>query len=1359
MKKILFLICICISSNIQSQKDVTVPETMSFNSNAGSQSSVNQSNGKLNLSLNLISLKGYKDLNASFGISYDGAQVVKNAKYSNEFSPTGALGLGWNMQFSRIVADNKLTAARDDDTFYLFEGGLNKLIAINKTINRIEFRLTMHKPWKVYFYPNEEKWEIIKENGYKYTYANVDWSVYWDNWIGDSNQTNASRQGSSWNITKVEDMFGNKVEYKYINVEQSLNNTGSIKHTEATYLKKIIGPLGEEIRFVYQEKTNDEYYEPNTNQALEPDAYQENYERKYLTSVEAYDEKQQFLYKYNFDYTLIGSGDLRKRLLEKVILVNSNNDEQIFREFQYDENFYSPFYGSLTHQILPTKGRVSYQYAVNEIEVDQVTTINSSDQASFIVQGDYIIKLSRNPYNGGNLTVSVLTWNGNKWEDQFLKILPNVGIQTVNGKQYLDIQIVHRKTFFAILYRSYSSGQFKFFGFGLKNDGFTWTVPMSYNWMSVSGSSQMHPVLMAGEDFYAVGHPKEDRIYFDRWNGDSWNNSNSYNTPNSSGTYYYTAANNYLIQHNKDTSPDQVKFYYWDIIGNIQMKNFTSQGIGLETSGSGNYDSYWYGQNSFAQVNANANPEYFIRWNKDYNFISKDQSGFGSINDDLISYPLFNNFFAVADWNNYNLYGVKASRYRGMGSWITTSLTATHVGSSDYENKTSRLGFGNDIMLGPIENPNNTSFLQTEIKYFNSNTGLWNSFIDPDSYSIGSTDTKQSNEIFGSKYILGHNKLFRLNNDLSITFLNDYPSNTIFSKSDGNNLLYLSSRNGNHSSGSAFSKIISLKKDNSLFNYSLDNGHYLKKNPFRNLPTHAIGKEVFLVETPTSNTIKIYKLIDGQLEFNSEGKAFQKDVVIVNEIFDPVLTRKTRNYYCYALPKISKDNLLVFYSQVSQQNDLNGIMGKTVTFYDAGISDNRKIGLPNKIQVFDNNNNVVSEQINYWLLRPIGEGYYINLGMKKNIVNENGNQFITQVMSQYDLMTGLLTKTSIYDSEGNLEETENKYLFEYFPEVLEYNLLSPLVYSRSSFKRGNNPTLYKSATAVKWDLTGVPFPKYSYYWDGTGNGTPPDFDFNGANPKFRLSQILLSIDNFGNVINEKNKTEVITSYLYGYNDKRLVAKIEGAVHSQAISLVNMSILNNPPNETSLKTELQKIRDGLPQAFVTTYTYKPTIGTTSVTDPRGRSQSYFYDDFYRLDHIKDLEGNIIKKNEYQYRSQPFNYSSESTQTPDCLIINEDIGANNQEPLTLHLEKIMSGNENVIFKVIASDGGNYTYSWEYDFSAGTNQSQFAIFINGDQISIRNDFCNTADINVKASLVAGETESDNGYHSFSSINCTPR
>ena len=69
--------------------------------------------------------------------------------------------------------------------------------------------------------------------------------------------------------------------------------------------------------------------------------------------------------------------------------------------------------------------------------------------------------------------------------------------------------------------------------------------------------------------------------------------------------------------------------------------------------------------------------------------------------------------------------------------------------------------------------------------------------------------------------------------------------------------------------------------------------------------------------------------------------------------------------------------------------------------------------------------------------------------------------------------------------------------------------------------------------------------------------------------------------------------------------------------------------------TGLQAELNRIRTGLPAAQVTTYTYKPLVGVTSITDPNNKTNSFEYDAFNRLVVVKDQDNNVVKKMEYQY----------------------------------------------------------------------------------------------------------------------------
>ena len=84
---------------------------------------------------------------------------------------------------------------------------------------------------------------------------------------------------------------------------------------------------------------------------------------------------------------------------------------------------------------------------------------------------------------------------------------------------------------------------------------------------------------------------------------------------------------------------------------------------------------------------------------------------------------------------------------------------------------------------------------------------------------------------------------------------------------------------------------------------------------------------------------------------------------------------------------------------------------------------------------------------------------------------------------------------------------------------------------------------------------------------------------------------------------------------------------------------NDSCLNANCNENALRVALNELRDLpiLSDAMITTYTYDPLVGTTSMTDPKGYTTFYEYDEFNRLKSVKDADGNLYSTNEYNYKT--------------------------------------------------------------------------------------------------------------------------
>lgn len=110
-----------------------------------------------------------------------------------------------------------------------------------------------------------------------------------------------------------------------------------------------------------------------------------------------------------------------------------------------------------------------------------------------------------------------------------------------------------------------------------------------------------------------------------------------------------------------------------------------------------------------------------------------------------------------------------------------------------------------------------------------------------------------------------------------------------------------------------------------------------------------------------------------------------------------------------------------------------------------------------------------------------------------------------------------------------------------------------------------------------------------------------------------------------------------TVYLWGYSKQFPIAKIENATYAEVAAALNISVTALDNYSENQLTEINLLRSNLnlAKAMITTYTYVPLIGVTSVTDPKDDKITYHYDVFNRLQYVKDKEGNLLSENKYNY----------------------------------------------------------------------------------------------------------------------------
>jgi hypothetical protein len=128
-------------------------------------------------------------------------------------------------------------------------------------------------------------------------------------------------------------------------------------------------------------------------------------------------------------------------------------------------------------------------------------------------------------------------------------------------------------------------------------------------------------------------------------------------------------------------------------------------------------------------------------------------------------------------------------------------------------------------------------------------------------------------------------------------------------------------------------------------------------------------------------------------------------------------------------------------------------------------------------------------------------------------------------------------------------------------------------------------------------------------------------------------------DKKGNLTDVSKAGDAHTVYLWSYNYQYPVAKIEGLTYSEILNYYPQTSIDNlasTPNPTV--DQLTAIRTALASqtALVSTYTYSPLVGMTSMTDPRGVITYYNYDLFNRLQYVKDTNNKMIKQFDYNYK---------------------------------------------------------------------------------------------------------------------------
>ncbi|MDL2142545.1 DUF5977 domain-containing protein [Flavobacterium tructae] len=288
--------------------------------------------------------------------------------------------------------------------------------------------------------------------------------------------------------------------------------------------------------------------------------------------------------------------------------------------------------------------------------------------------------------------------------------------------------------------------------------------------------------------------------------------------------------------------------------------------------------------------------------------------------------------------------------------------------------------------------------------------------------------------------------------------------------------------------------------------------------------------------------------------------------------------------------------------------------------------------------------------------RLISAWYY----MDKKTTEENldGKTLITEEEYKYDNpLHAQLTSQVVKNSLG--ERLETKY---YYPDDLSNE---PFMAELKTANRIGMPitiekyrggTLFsKNKTVYAKDAsTGNLLLPKSMYEAKFPNTFPSLTNIGNLEKKITYNQY----DEKGNVLQYTIESGISVAIVWGYNKTLPIAKIENVAYNTipTETIANLQSLSNDDNdncmsgnctEQLLRNALNAFRNTVQNAFITTYTYNPLAGVTSVTDPKGVASYYEYDVAGRLKFVKDKDLNVLQKYCYNYKGQQVNCSDNSS----------------------------------------------------------------------------------------------------------------
>lgn len=310
-------------------------------------------------------------------------------------------------------------------------------------------------------------------------------------------------------------------------------------------------------------------------------------------------------------------------------------------------------------------------------------------------------------------------------------------------------------------------------------------------------------------------------------------------------------------------------------------------------------------------------------------------------------------------------------------------------------------------------------------------------------------------------------------------------------------------------------------------------------------------------------------------------------------------------------------------------------------------------GLPKAKEIYDASGNLVcKEENNYGVVAGTENNYTmaINWSHGERVASkykiENVAYLPTQTIITERRNSQNIVKTTQYTYHANgimltEKDVDNNIVIDYkypfhnstetpYKQMVSKNILRPVIEKKIT---RNNAVLQES------------YIDYAVFVGKTNSDSlflpSQNWIKNQGESAKRLQGEFKKHDRYGNPAEVVSKDADKFVYLWGYGGKYLIAEIRNATYADVTAKISATTLDaiasaSQPTAAQL-TSINNLRTQLPLAHVTTYEYKPLVGMSKQTDPRGVITLYDYDAFGRLIKVTH-DGNILEEYNYNYKNQ-------------------------------------------------------------------------------------------------------------------------